>query len=161
VIAEHGHDVIGIDYSYKALAIARQATAGFDLRYLNLYDRRRLLAFGAELVKSGRAWHFNLSHVLEGLTEEGRENVFLFLRLVLAKDAFAFATIDTNFITRHYRHENPETWHLPVDWVRREAGRHHLGIEVVATGSRKTSIGRRKTASLVLRRVDYKPAQDT
>ncbi len=151
VIAEHGHDVIGVDYSYRALALARAATdSSFDLRYLNLYDRRRLLEFGAELVKSGRPWHFNLQHVLEGLTKEGRGNVFLFLRLVLTERAHAFATFDTNFSTRHYRGDKPETWHLPLTWLREEAGKHRLAVDVVTTGSRRTKNGRRKTATVTL-----------
>lgn len=161
VIAAHHHDVIAVDYSYRALALARETeAANIDFRYLNLYDRRRLLEFGAELVRSARPWHFHLSHLLEGLTEEGRGNVFLFLRLVLSEGAFAFATIDTNFVTRHYRHENPETWHLPLDWLRNEAAQHQLAVEVVSTASRRTPIGLRKTATIVLRRNPPTPEHD-
>lgn len=152
VIARHGHDVVGVDYSYRALAIAREsAVHHLDLRYLNLYDRRRLLEFGAELVRSGRSWHFNLGYVLAGLTREGRENVFLFLRLALKGNAFAFASFDTDYSTRHYRGDKPETWHLPVDWLRDEAGSQRLTVDIVSTGTRRTKDGRRKTASVVLR----------
>lgn len=160
VIADHGHEVVAVDYSYRAIALAREAqAAALDVRYLNLYDRRRLLEFGAELVRSRQPWHFTLSHVLEGLTIEGRANVFLFLRLVLTAEAFAFVTIDTNFITRRFRGDNPETWHLPVALLREEAARQGLIVGMVSTGSRATAHGRRKTATAQLRRDVGKPAQ--
>lgn len=152
VIARNGHSVIGIDFSYRALALAGESTApNLELRYLNLNDRRRVLEFGAELVRSGRPWHFNLGHVLAGLTREGRENVFLLLRLVLTEGAFAFASFDTDFSALHFREGNPRTWHLPVDWLEREAGRQRLAVQLVRTGSRRTRYGRRKIAMTVLR----------
>jgi len=152
VIARDGHSVIGVDFSHRALALAGQSTVpNLELRYLNLNDRRRVLEFGAELVRSGRPWHFNLGHVLVGLTREGRENVFLLLRLVLTEGAFAFASFDTDFTALQFREGDPRTWHLPVEWVEREAGRQRLAVQVVSTASRKTRYGRRKIAMTVLR----------
>ena len=152
-IAAQGRDVIGVDYSFRALALARESSAldAVDLRYLNLYDRRRVLEFGAELVRSGRAWQVNLGQVLAGLTEEGRQNVFLLLRLVLSEGARAVATFDTSYSAWRYRADNPETWHLPVDWLRAEAARQNLSVEIVSTSSRRTKHGRRRTATAVLR----------
>jgi SAM-dependent methyltransferase len=151
--ARNGHFVVGVDFSYRALAIARKPTIpNLDLRYLNLQDRRRVLEFGAELVRSGLPWHFNLGHVLAGLPREGRENVFLLLRLVLTDEAFAFASFDTRFIGMQFREDNPRTWHLPVEWLEQEAGRQRLAVQVVSTAFRKTRYGRRKIAMAVLRR---------
>ncbi|TFD45076.1 methyltransferase domain-containing protein [Cryobacterium sp. TMT1-2-1] len=152
-IAAQGRDVIGVDYSFRALALARGSIAPdtVDLRYLNLYDRRRMLEFGAELVQSGRVWHVNLGQVLAGLTREGRENVFLLLRLVLREGAVAVATFDTSYAAWRYSADNPETWHLPVDWLRAEAGRQKLSVEIASTSSRRTKHGRRRTATVVLR----------
>lgn len=153
VMARNGHSVIAVDYSYRALTIARKsAGADLDLRYLNLYDRRRVLEFGAELVRSGKNWHFNLGHVLAGLTEEGRNNVFLLLHLVLSEDAFALASFDTTHSGRHYRADNPETWHLPLKWLTDESGRQKLTVDVVSKAARNSPYGRRKTAMTVLRR---------
>lgn len=155
-IAVRGHDVIGVDYSFNALVLARASSAreAVDLRYLNLYDRRRVLEFGAELVRSGRSWHVNIGQVLAGLTVEGRQNVLLLLRLILRDGAFAVATFDTNHTAWRLRDDNPETWHLPVDWLRAEAARQKLSVEIVATSSRRTKHGRRRTTTAVLRLLD-------
>lgn len=158
IIGGHGHRVVGVDYSFRAVALARQADAGAEFRVLNLYDRRRLLEFGAELVRSGEEWHFNLSHILEGLTEQGRENVFLFLRLVMRPGSFALATVDTNFSAMRYRPELPQTWHLPLPTLRGEAGRHGLAVDVVEHGRRRTSSGPRRTVTVVVRQTRPNPA---
>lgn len=155
VISGHGHDTIGLDYSHRALAIGRAVhpdQAQPEWRYGNLYDRRRLLQLGAELVRDGRSWHVSLNHVLEGLTEEGRGNVFLLLRLILQPDARAVATVDTNFITRHYRGDDPQSWHLPLEWLQAETARAGLEVEVVNKGRRRTPIGWRTTLTVTLRR---------
>jgi len=158
VIASHGHQVIGVDYSFRAVALARQGGGHAQFRVLNLYDRRRLLEFGAELVRSGHPWHFNLSHILEGLTEAGRENVFLFLHLVMKPGSFAFATVDVNFSAVHYRPELPQTWHLPLAALRAEAARHGLEVEVISRGRRRTSAGPRRTVTVVVRQPPSIPA---
>ncbi|HWU45201.1 MAG TPA: methyltransferase domain-containing protein [Humibacter sp.] len=153
VIASHGHSTIGLDYSYRALAIARQAAGSeVEWRYGNVNDRRRLLELGADLVRDGRAWHVSLNHLLEGITEEARANVFLFLRLILRQEAVAVATVDTNFITRRYHGDDPQSWHLPLDWLQREAAEQGIEVGVVGRAHRRTEIGRRATLTAVLRR---------
>ncbi|RNE59083.1 hypothetical protein EEJ31_11235 [Cryobacterium tepidiphilum] len=158
VIASHGHPVIGVDYSFRAVALARDGAGPAEFRVLNLYDRRRMLEFGAELVQTRQAWHFNLSHILEGLTAEGRENVFLFLRLVMRPGTFAFATVDTNFSAVRYRPELPQTWHLPLATLRTEAARHGLEVDLIARGRRRTASGPRRTATAVLKQTRPIPA---
>lgn len=154
-LAQLGHEVIGVDYSYKALARARDHHAtGVDFRYLNIYDRRELLAFGAELVSSGTSFNFTSSHLLAGLTKEGRENYFLFLKLVLDDRSVAVATFDTNFSVAHFRGDNPITWHYPTEWLHAELAPHGLSASVITTGKRRTPFGRRRTATVTIRRTN-------
>ncbi|WP_198668716.1 methyltransferase domain-containing protein [Homoserinimonas sp. OAct 916] len=153
VIAQHGHRAVGVDFSARALDVAKENTAvPIDWQLINLADRRRMLEFGVELVKTGLPWHFNLNHVLEGLTGDGRESVFRCLRLALADEAFAFATVDTNYLSRKFEEGNPQTWHLPQKTLRDEARRHGLVVETLSTGQRCTPYGRRRTATVMLRR---------
>ncbi|MBH0008736.1 LicD family protein [Salinibacterium sp. SWN1162] len=158
-ISNAGHHVIGFDYSYKALsrAHARAETEAknshaVEFRYLNIYDRRDLLTFGAELVTQGTSWHFNATNVLAGLTKEGRANYFLFLKLVMNPDSLAIATFDTNYSVTHFRGDNPLTWHYPLDWLHSEIAPHGLTAELLHTATRRTAHGRRRTATVVIRR---------
>ena len=152
-IAAAGHPVIAADYSYEALRLARNASGAgaVDYRYLNLNDRHALLGLGFELVDAGGAWWVSLQQVLQSVPKQGRANVFLFLRLILRDEAFAFATVDTNLSPR-YERGKPDTWHLPVSWLERESRRFGLEVEVVGTGRRATANGERETATVILRR---------
>ena len=151
VAAEHGHEVIATDYSYRALELARRARGGsVDWRYGNLNDRRRLLELAAELVRDGRRWNVLLSDVLHGLTEEGRGNVLLLLRQVLRRGGFALASFDTDFVTRSFRGDDPQTWHLPVERLRSEAERWGVRVEPLETYRHAADHGRRRGALVVL-----------
>lgn len=151
-MAAAGHRVIGLDFSYEALRLARSASpGGVDYRYLNFNDRHALLGFGLELVESGEQWYFCANHLFAGVPDEGRANVFLFLRQLLRHDSFAYASVDTNFI-RAYRRERPDSWHLPLEWLEQEASPFGLSVEVVNKGQRMSPFGRRAVASVVIRR---------
>jgi SAM-dependent methyltransferase len=151
-LAAEGHRAHGVDYSYAALALARaKPVPGARFSHLNLYDRRRVLELAAEIVRSGTSIRVTARDLLTGLTEEGRENVLLFLRLVLPGDGFALATIDTDYSVRWYRGDNPETWHLPLAGLRREAAAQDLEVEVLRRGRRSTDFGIRSTATVLIR----------
>ncbi|HEY9477517.1 MAG TPA: LicD family protein [Microbacteriaceae bacterium] len=151
-IAAAGHPVLGVDYSYEALRLARRtAPPGVDYRYLNFNDRHALLDFGMDLIETGEPWYFCANYLLAGVPRQGRQNIFLFLRLMLEGDSFAYASIDTNF-SRAYRRDRPDSWHMPLDWLHNESRAFGLQVDVIHSGHRSTTLGRRATSSVVIRR---------
>ena len=50
-IAAAGHNVLGVDYSFEALRVARQTQPeNVEYRFLNLNDRHGLLLFALEMI---------------------------------------------------------------------------------------------------------------
>jgi SAM-dependent methyltransferase len=151
-VARSGHETLALDYSFRALALAREHSSAPHWRHGNAYDRRRLLELGAELVRDGRSWHVVLDHLLDIITAEGRANVFLLLRQMLEPGAFAIATIDTNFVTARHSHTDPLSWHYPVSELIGESGAAGLSARVIGRGIRRTVIGMRTTATVLITR---------
>ncbi len=152
-IAAACHTVLGVDYSYEALRLARRSKPdNVDYRYLNLNDSHATLGFTLEIVESGQPWHFFANQLLAGLPKVGRANVFLMLRHALASGGVAYASFDTDF-GKHYRKGRPDSWHLPLDWLYEEASPFGLDLQLVNTGHRSSPLGRRQTASVVIRRM--------
>ncbi|MFT4234687.1 MAG: LicD family protein [Microbacterium sp.] len=151
-IARAGHEVLGIEFMRHALVLAQRHSSAAQWRFGNAYDRRGMLALAAELVRDGRPWHVVMDHLLDRLTDDGRATVLLTLRELLEPDAFAVATIDTNFVMAGYSHFDPTTWQYSVNDLQRDAARHGLSTQVVSHGLRRTSIGTRTTATVTLTR---------
>ena len=66
-IAADGHQVLGVDYSFEALRVARRTQPnGVEYRFLNLNDRHGLLRFAFELIDQGdrKSTRLNSSHSL-------------------------------------------------------------------------------------------------
>lgn len=153
-IARRARRVIGVDYSYAALRLARlSAPANVEYRYLNVNDRRALLEFGIDLIEEGEDWHISAIQLLAGVPLQGRQNFFLFLNLILTGNTFAFATFDTDF-SRRYEPGKPDSWHYPLEWLQDESKPFGLSVELLHTGHRSSPLGRRATAMVIIRKVN-------
>ncbi|MGH3503547.1 MAG: methyltransferase domain-containing protein, partial [Nocardioidaceae bacterium] len=76
-IAAAGHEVLGVDYSFEALRVARQTRPeGVEYRFLNLNDPRELVRFGLELIDKGRQPYFFARNLLHEMAQLGRTDLF-------------------------------------------------------------------------------------
>ncbi|MDQ2698924.1 MAG: methyltransferase domain-containing protein [Actinomycetota bacterium] len=154
-----GHRVICADYSFEALRVARlNVDRDLTLWRINANDRTALLELGANLVDTGRPWYVLCSDVLHGLTLANRENVYLMLRLVLRGPARAVVTFDTHSTVQYVR-SDPRTWHYSLRELRDELAEEGLEIEEVHRGVRRTEVGWRRCARVVIRRSAAPPAE--
>ena len=86
-LAGRGHAVQAVDYAHRPLAAAqaaadeRRLTARF--RTLNLYDLRRVLAFGAAVAARDEPVEVYAHDLLPTLWDAGRPNLFRLLSMVL------------------------------------------------------------------------------
>ncbi len=148
-IAAAGHEVIGVDYSYEALRVAKQtAPPNVSYRFLNLNDRHSLVDFGLDLIEQGRRPFFYARNVIHEIPALARGDLFTLLRGVLEEDTFLFAVFDANPVLRVPA--NPETWHLTVPTLRREAWRWKLGVRTLAHRTRHTPYGARTSVAAVI-----------
>lgn len=145
-LAAAGRDVLAVDFSRTAVAAA-SARAGVTAFRLNLADRRAVLGFIADELQRGGRPHFLISDVLASLTHETRANTFLLLRALLGEDSVALASFAVN-PSFFYEHHRPDTWHLPLGWLREEASKEGLSIELVARAVRPSSSGPRSVATV-------------
>ena len=127
-IAAAGHRVLGVDYSFEALRVARQTQPeNVDYRFLNLNDRHGLLGFALELIDQGCQPYFFARNLLHELPRLGRADLFVMLRGLLDGQTFLYATFDATPVERIPA--NPETWNLSVKSLRSRslalAARHH------------------------------------
>jgi 2-polyprenyl-3-methyl-5-hydroxy-6-metoxy-1,4-benzoquinol methylase len=149
-IAAAGHRVIGADYSYEALRVARRTSSSdrVEYRFLNLNDRRELIRFGLELIDGGHQPYFFARNVLHGLRPAGRADLFATLRGVLDAQTFLYATVDVSPVERIP--PNPQTWNVDLKTLRREAWRWQLGLTVVAARRRETPFGERTNVAALI-----------
>lgn len=148
MLADAGRDVVAVDYARSAVEAAG-ARHGVTAQRLNLADRRAVLDFIADELRVGGTRHFLLSNVLASLTRETRSNVFLLLRALLGPDSVAVVSIPINpsFV---YDHHRPDTWHLPLRWLRQEASGHGLYCVPDSPRLRVTSSGPRAVVTVRL-----------
>ncbi|MFK4729856.1 hypothetical protein ROT00_09235 [Agromyces mediolanus] len=152
LLAERGHRVLAADYALGAVTAAEQLSGGrFEVQRVNAADRRDLLGLGAAELEAGGQPNVLLSDVLAYLTRDIRANVFRFLDLVLGTEGRAVASFPVN-PSLHYEHARPDTWHLPLAWLRDEIASSGLRFEVRGTGYRRTSAGLRRFATVVIER---------
>ena len=148
-IAADGHQVIGVDYSFEALRVARQTQpTGVDYRFLNLNDRHGLLLFAFELLGEGRRPYFFARNLLHQMPALGRADLLVTLHGVLDAQTFLFATFDSTPVPLVAA--NPETWALRPARLRREARRWRLGLTVLADRTRATPLGDRKNVTALI-----------
>ena len=141
MLADAGRRVLAVDYARSAVEAAG-ARPGVTAQRLNLADRRAVLDFIADELRIGGTRHFLLSNVLASLTRETRANVFLLLRALLGPDSIALVSVPINpsFV---YDHHRPDTWHLPLRWLRQEASGHGIYCVPDSPQFRITSSGPR------------------
>jgi Methyltransferase domain/LicD family len=148
-IAAAGHEVLGVDYSFEALRVARRTQPeGAQYSFLNLNDRHAVTRFTLELIGQGRRPYFfarNLLHVMPPL---GRADLFTMLRGILEDETFLYATFDATVVPRIPA--NPLTWTLEIRTVRREAWRWGLGVTVVGDRRRMTPLGPRGNTTAII-----------
>lgn len=148
-IAAGGHRVLGVDYSFEALRVARQTQpSGVDYQFLNLNDRHSLLRFALELIDEGRQPYFFARNLLHEMPTLGRADLFVTLRGMLDGQTFLYATFDASAVPRSAA--NPETWRLRVGTLRREAWRWKLGTTVVSDRRRTTPFGDRRNVTALV-----------
>lgn len=158
-LQDAGHRVVGVDYSFEALRVAKvNDRHRSTLWRINANDRTALLELGANLLDTGRPWYVLCTDVLHGLTFTNRENVYLMLRMVLRGPGRAVVTFDTH-ATMHYLRADPRTWHYSLRQLEEELAEDGLEIEHVHRGVRRTEMGWRRYAQVVIRRSDAAPAE--
>nr|WP_281357644.1 methyltransferase domain-containing protein [Isoptericola sediminis] len=149
-IAAAGHEVLGLDYSYEALRLARQhRPEGVEYRFCNFNNRHMLLELTLELIDQGRQPYFFAHHLLHEMPELGRSDLFqtLFTGLI-DKQTFCYATVCTDDPLRDP--QNPETWSLRATKLRAEARRFGMGLHTVQSDDQPTSIGDRQTLTTLI-----------
>ncbi|MDO8152705.1 bifunctional 2-polyprenyl-6-hydroxyphenol methylase/3-demethylubiquinol 3-O-methyltransferase UbiG [Isoptericola sp. b408] len=149
-IANAGHEVLGLDYSYEALRLARQhRPEGVEYRFCNFNNRHMLLELTLELIDQGRQPYFFAHHLLHEMPELGRSDLFqtLFTGLI-DKQTFCYATVCTDDPLRDP--QNPETWSLRATKLRAEARRFGMGLHTVQSDDQPTSIGDRQTLTTLI-----------
>lgn len=153
-IADAGHRVVCVDFSFEALRVARlNDDHDVTLWRINANDRPAILELGANLVDTGEPWYVLCSDVLHGLTYANRENVLLMLRLVLRGPARAIVTFDTHRVTAYDR-VDPRTWHYDMNRFRAELKEAGLALDEIHQGVRRSEVGVRRYARAVVRRGD-------
>ncbi|GGI47679.1 SAM-dependent methyltransferase [Agromyces flavus] len=149
-LADAGRDVLATDFANSAVeATRRAADAAFESRRVNLADRRAVLDLAADELGRGRRVDVLLSDVLAYVNRATRANVFLLLRGLLADGGVAVASFPVNPSMR-YDHHRPDTWHLPIAWLRTETQPFGLGIAVRRYDYRRTTAGTRLIATVEL-----------
>ena len=148
-IAADGHQVLGVDYSFEALRVARQTQpSGVEYRFLNLNDRHGLMRFAFEMIDQGRQPYFFARNLLHQMPPLGRVDLLVTLQGVLDASTFLFATFDSTPVPLIAA--NPETWTLRTLKLRREAHRWRLGMTVLAERIRATPFGDRTTVTALV-----------
>lgn len=132
-LAAAGHHVIGVDYSYEALRLARQTQpANVEYRFLNMNDRHCTLRFAMELASSGEdIWMF-ANDLLHCVAPNGRETLYVLLRAVLNERTHAYLTLFDDPHPARTR-VNPNTWHLALGGVQRSM--RQFGVSMFLLGT--------------------------
>lgn len=151
LIAAAGHSVIGIDYSYEALRLARANSQGtVEYRFVNALQRAEFLQFGCELLASGKTWYVFANGTLQSFATGDYPQIYLFLRFILRGDGFAYLTNDVKNSTHHLR-SDPETWaYGPRNFDVYE--QYGLSAEIHKHGSRHVGSEHRATVGAIVRR---------
>lgn len=150
LFAAAGHAVVGTDFSFEALRVARlNDEHDVTLWRVNANDRPAMLELGANLVDSGEPWYVFCNDVLHGLTHPNRENILLLLRMALRAGGAAVVSFDTHR-TSAYARSDPRTWHYPVEKFRQELAENGLHAVSLYPGLRRSEVGWRRTMTAVV-----------
>src|SRR5829696_6184823 len=148
-IAAAGHQVLGVDYSFEAIRVARQTQpADVEYRFLNLNDRHGLLLFALELIDQRVQPYFYARNLLHVMPKLGRADLFGTLRGLLDRETFLYATFDSTPVPREPA--NPLTWTVRTSTLEREAWRWKLGTTVLHERDHATPYGVRRNVTALL-----------
>jgi Methyltransferase domain/LicD family len=148
-IAAAGHRVLGVDYSFEALRVARQTQPeDVEYRFLNLNDRHSLLLFALEMIDQGHQPYFFARNLLHVMPQLGRSDVFAMLRCLLTPETFLYATFDATPVPRIP--PNPLTWNLRTETLSAEAWRGGLGTTLLIERQRNTPFGQRQNVTALV-----------
>ena len=148
-VAAAGHRVLGVDYSFEALRVARQTQPdNVEYRFLNLNDRHGLLLFALEMIDQGRQPYFFARNLLHVMPQLGRADLFTMLRGLFTPDTFLYATFDATPVPRIS--PNPLTWNLRTETLSTEAWRWRLGTTLLLERLRTTPFGERQNATALV-----------
>jgi SAM-dependent methyltransferase len=148
-IAAAGHQVLGVDYSFEAIRVARQTQpADVEYRFLNLNDRHGLLLFALELIDQRVQPYFYARNLLHVMPMLGRADLFAILRGLLDRENFLYATFDSTPVPR--QPANPLTWTVRTSTLEREAWRWKLGTTVLHERDHATPYGVRRNVTALL-----------
>ncbi|RLP70658.1 class I SAM-dependent methyltransferase [Mycetocola reblochoni] len=145
-LAGDGRRVLGVDYSLKAVALAR--SAGVDAEFLNLNERRRVDQLAVRIRADPSPWSISAAFVLHTLTGETRSAVFGLIRSALRHPSpeprSAVVAVDTVLDEDAYSFDDPSSWHLPVETLADELEPHGLSFRIERDGVRTTPHGERE-----------------
>ncbi|GAA3897945.1 class I SAM-dependent methyltransferase [Microbacterium invictum] len=160
--ASAGHRVIGTDFSFEALRVARlNDEHDVTLWRINANDRPAMLELGANLVDTRRPWYVFCNDVIHGLTYPNRQNVFLLMRMVLRGQGAAVVSFDTHRTSAYVR-SDPRTWHYPIEKFHRELAENGLVAVSERHGIRRADHGWRRTTTAVIQAApQWDSAQDS
>jgi SAM-dependent methyltransferase len=148
-IAAAGHRVLGMDYSFEALRVARQTQPeNVEYRFLNLNDRHGLMLFALEMIDQGRQPYFFARNLLHVMPQLGRADLFIMLRGLFTPDTFLYATFDATPVPRIPA--NPLTWNLRTETLIAEAWRWRLGTTHLVERPRTTPFGERQNVTALV-----------
>lgn len=149
-LAESGLDVVGVDYSIEALALARGAShTDATFAYLNLNDGYDAARFVRRMRGRGPWWVFS-RETLHTIPKDGRITAFATIAGLLGPQTCALLTVFTDF-AENFDRPDPSTWHMREQWVREEAGAAGLSVEVTGTRRVPHASGHRLEATMILR----------
>jgi hypothetical protein len=148
-IAAAGHNVLGVDYSFEALRVARQTQPeNVEYRFLNFNDRHGLLLFALEMIDQDRQPYFFARNLLHVMPQLGRADLFAMLRGLFTPDTFLYATFDATPVPRIS--PNPLTWNMRTETLSTEAWRWGLGTTLLVERLRTTPFGQRQNVSALV-----------
>ena len=105
------------------------------------------------MLGTGDEWAVFAHHSVQSLTRVNRQNVLLFLDLVLRGAGFADIISDEDLAPDYVRGK-PSTWHLPFEWLESEMQGHPLELRLMRWSERAHGEHRRRTTHTRIRRTD-------
>lgn len=131
VMAEQGLEVIGVDFSARALhrAAALATAAGVEVETwcLNLNDLRDVARAIERIGEHPDPLHLHLGHLLERMGDVGRKTLLGLLRQSARTGGRITVLVDTLPAPEVTFHD-PTTWHLTMTDLKAELARFGLGV---------------------------------
>ncbi|MGI9823138.1 class I SAM-dependent methyltransferase [Agromyces sp. Marseille-Q5079] len=151
-LADAGRVVTAVDFALAAVDAARVLSNGrFRVERANFAQGREVM----DLIErhGGRGdVSVLLSDVIAYLPKASRAIVFRMIRALLGDRGVVVASFPDRE-SRRYEHLRPDTWHLPLPWLREELEPFGLEFTLIRRSLRRTPIGVRRFAQVSIRAV--------